>query len=103
MTKAFTIVSLLLLTACATSQKVNSISVGMTKAQVIEIMGQPDSSSAEAGVESLNYALYESAGERRFGRTKPYYVRLSGGKVEAYGRLGDFKSTTPATGPHASN
>ena len=71
----------------------NSVSVGMTKQQVIEVLGPPVSTSAKQGVEYLNYRFSETSDHAFEGVTTPYFVRIIGGKVDAYGRLGDFDST----------
>lgn len=70
------------------SATINKVSLGMNKAQVIEVMGSPTSTSATEGVEYLNYTLIEA-----FGVNAPYFVRLKNGKVDAYGKRGDFDST----------
>lgn len=82
---------------CATADKMNEVSVGMTKHQVIENMGPPTSTSAQGSIEYLTYALYDTAEARRFGYFTPYFVRLIDGKVESYGRRGDFDSTKTPT------
>ena len=103
--------SIALLAGCATaeSRKMNQVSLGMTKQQVIEVLGPPLSTSAKSGVEYLNYRFAEPGrradalsdamkGLPRTDPTTPYYVRLIEGRVESYGRLGDFDSTkTPET------
>lgn len=76
---------------CATSSRLNNISLGMTKKEVINEMGKPTSTAANGSKEYLNYSLPESYG----GFPSPYYVRLEKGRVDAYGRLGDFNSTKP--------
>lgn len=85
----------LLLIGCATSHKMNSVSVGMTKRQVMEALGPPVSTSATQGVEYLNYRFSETSDHAFYGVTTPYFVRIIDGKVDAYGRLGDFDSTKP--------
>jgi Short C-terminal domain len=51
----------------------------------------------EVIAEYLNYALSETDDHAFYGITKPYFVRLVDGRVESYGRTGDFDSTkTPA-------
>ena len=73
------------------SLKMNDIEVGMTKQQVIQIMGQPGSTSAINNIMYLNYSLHEwnhPAGRE----TTAYFVRLIDGKVESYGKMGDFDS-----------
>lgn len=103
-TKIKTLATLLvaaLLVGCASSGKINNVSVGMTKKQVIESMGDPDTVSAQAGAEYLSYFLcYSNCAalimENR-GRDW-YYVRLINGVVDSYGKKGDFDSTqTPIT------
>lgn len=74
------------------SLKMNDIEIGMTKKQVIEIMGQPGSTSAINNTMYLNYILHEW--NHPDGKEKTaYFVRLIDGKVESYGKAGDFDST----------
>ena len=81
----------LLIAGCATAPKMNQITVGMTKQQVIEVLGQPASTSAKPNVEYLSYRL----SHQFWGYEHPYFIRLINGRVDAYGRLGDFDSTKP--------
>ena len=94
----------LFLAGCATSATtLNKISIGMTKAEVIQIMGQPESTRANQGVEYVIYTLHEStslaygsnAGIIAVPVTDKYFVKIVGGHVESYGRIGDFDSTNP--------
>lgn len=78
---------------CATAHKMNTVGVGMTKQQVIGVLGPPASTSATSGVEYLNYRFSETDDHAFQGITTPYFVRIVNGKVDAYGRLGDFDST----------
>ena len=78
-------IAVVFLFGCAGSfQKMNNLKLGMTKQEVIETMGAPDSTSAIGKVEYLKYlnacVFYSNE----------YYVRLLDGKVEAYGQKGDF-------------
>ena len=73
-----------LLTGCATSEKLNDIHIGMTKSQVLAILGTPDSTSAQANVEYMTYYLTADAG---YGRDQPYMVRVVNGRVESFGRF----------------
>ncbi len=86
-----------LLAACATAHKISQVRIGMTKEEVIAVMGSPTSTSAQGGREYLNYALSETDDDAFRGWTKPYYVRLINGRVESYGRTGDFDSTKTPT------
>ena len=91
------IVFAIFLAGCATSGKINTVQLGMTKAEVITVMGNPVSVSAKGETEYLNYALSETDDNAFYGITTPYYVRLVNGKVDSYGRTGDFDSTQPTT------
>jgi len=92
-----TLLTVLLLAGCATAYKISGVQLGMTKDDVIRVMGKPTSVSAQGGSEYLNYALSETDNDASRGWTKPYYVRLINGKVESYGRAGDFDSTKTPT------
>lgn len=85
------------LSACATAHKISKISMGLTKQEVIELMGNPVSTSAQGSVEYLNYALSETDDDAFMGLTRPYYVRIVNGRVESFGRTGDFDSTKTPT------
>ncbi|MDD5348876.1 MAG: hypothetical protein PHQ12_01575 [Chthoniobacteraceae bacterium] len=72
----------------------NRLSIGMTKQDVIAAMGTPVSTAAPGGgVEILRYGLTAEA----FTVPQEYFVRLVNGKVDAYGRMGDFSSTQNPT------
>ena len=85
------------LTSCATAHKMNRLSTGMTKQQVIQIMGRPSSTSAQGGAEYMLYKLSETDDEAFYGITRSFYVRLINGYVESYGKVGDFDSTKDPT------
>ncbi len=61
--KLLILVSVLLITGCATpkvkqmSKNMNNASLGMTKKEIIQVMGEPQSVSATSGVEYLKYKL----------------------------------------------
>ncbi len=74
----------LALAGCESSSRLNTIRIGMTKAEVQEILGTPDSTSAQANVEYMTYYLTADSG---YGRDQPYMVRLVSGKVESFGRV----------------
>ncbi|HVW22437.1 MAG TPA: SHOCT domain-containing protein [Opitutaceae bacterium] len=76
----------LLLAGCATSARLNDMRIGMTKDQVIALLGTPDSTSAQANVEYLTYYLEVNTPNGAIDRTQPYFVRLVNGRVESYGR-----------------
>jgi hypothetical protein len=87
----------LLATACATAPKIAKVSMGMTRAEVITAIGPPVSVSAQGAAEYLNYRLSETPDDAFMGILRPYYVRLVNGKVESFGRAGDFDSTKEDT------
>jgi Short C-terminal domain/SmpA / OmlA family len=73
-----------LLAGCATADRLNQIRIGMTKDQVVAIMGTPDSTSAQANMEYYTYYLLN---ESQYGRDQPYMIRFVDSKVESFGRF----------------
>ena len=72
---------LVFMVGCATSSKrLNNLHVGMTKAEVIEILGEPSYTSAVEDVEILTYKLRT---DTLF--SKVYLVKIINGKVEQFG------------------
>ena len=105
-----------LIAGCAgTASKTNQLSLGMTKAQVIEVMGEPTSSHATDGVEYMVYRLTagSTAGtnagcaalglitlgiaytkdECTGGQRIDYFAQFKEGRLISYGKVGDFNST----------
>jgi hypothetical protein len=88
---------LFLLIGCAgTTQKMNQVSLGMTKDQVIGILGSPRSSAGSAGVEVLRYTLISKVNDV-VGHEEYYFVALKNGQVQSYGKWGDFGSAQDPT------
>jgi hypothetical protein len=81
---AVSFLALALLAGCATADKLNDVRIGMSKDQVISLLGKPDSTSAQANIEYLTYYLSNDA---NYGRDRPYSVRVVDGKVESFGRF----------------
>ena len=75
------------LSGCNSSANLNKIEIGMTKDEVVALLGQPDSKSAQANVEYLTYYLYADGAFNGYGRDQPDMVRLVDGKVESFGRF----------------
>jgi len=69
----------------ASSKRMNKVNLGMTRSEVIKTIGNPKSTSAN---EDIEYLRYKFMTDGLF--TAEYYVRLQEGKVNAYGRVGDF-------------
>ena len=70
----------------------DKINMGMTKQEVIRSIGKPDSSSAQGGTEYLTYTEGKGTLSKVCFGCRDYYVRLINGRVESYGRSGDFDS-----------
>lgn len=107
MLKLFVAIALTgLVIGCATSsKKLNEVSVGMSKPEVIKLLGAPESTRASQGVEYLIYTLTEriaKPGEAPlpFPIQGQYFVRLVNGRVDSYGNVGDFDSTKPFETKH---
>jgi hypothetical protein len=92
------LVGLLTVFGCATATRMNGISVGMTKQEVIRAMGEPSSTAAPGGdYEVLRYRLTpDHAHAIRF-ITEEYFVKLVDGKVTSFGKVGDFDSAKDPT------
>jgi len=80
------------------ASKINTVSLGMTKDQVLKIMGTPVSVTTDGKVECLNYNLAEVPTYFDMPGT-PYEVRLVDGKVASYGRAGTPESARPVPMP----
>ena len=77
---------LFLLVGCAgNAAKMSGLRLGMNQIGVVSVMGEPDSTSETEGVLYLRYYLSASG---LF--SEEYFVRLTDGLVDAYGRRGDF-------------
>jgi hypothetical protein len=88
-----------LASGCSTiprTSSLNSITVGMSKSEVINALGQPISTAAHGGADVLRYHLRTPEQIVRGGYDE-YFVRLVGGRVESFGRMGDFDSTKNPT------
>jgi hypothetical protein len=87
------LVSATTLVGCATAHKTNRLSLGMTKQEVISVMGRPTSTASPGnGQEMLRYNLFATGDDAYYGITDEYYVRLINGNVDSYGKMGDFDS-----------
>ena|ERR1039457_4120612 len=91
-TRIFTVIVLVALMGCATAPKTNRLAFGLSKQQVVAVMGRPASTAACAGVEVLRYRLSATGHEAFHHRTEEYFVRLVNGKVESFGKAGDWVS-----------
>jgi hypothetical protein len=67
------------------ASRLNDVKLGMSEAEVIEAIGAPSTKSASGDTTYLHYQLYSSGL-----LPDPYFVRLTDGRVDAFGRRGDF-------------
>jgi hypothetical protein len=88
-----------LFTGCVarSTQTLNQLHVGMTKAEVIRVMGPPSTVASQGGVEYLNYNLATSFADFDRSDTSDYFIRIVNGQVDAYGQKGDFDTTKNPT------
>ena len=77
------ILSILVLGCAGSSKKINNLNIGMTKAEVIAAMGEPNYTSAANNVELLSYKLTSTSLV-----SDTYFVRIKDGKVERFGQQG---------------
>jgi len=75
----------ILLAGCGTASRLNSVQLGMTRDQVVDVAGTPSSTSQMGDTQYLKYQLTSD-----WIFTDRYYVRLTDGRVDAFGRVGDF-------------
>lgn len=88
----FTLLALILLLVigCATlpQEKLNHLSLGMTKSEVINVMGSPTSTKAKDNIETLVY--FQGGTFWTWGHSvrpnKEYLITLKDGKVTEYGQ-----------------
>jgi len=75
------------------------ISVGMEKEEVINRLGKPTRVAVQGPIEYLEYEAYDNSGWDWKGKRnyRWMFVRLVNGKVDEFGRKGDFDSTKNPT------
>jgi len=72
---------LAILTSCTSvGTKMSRINSGMTKPEVLNILGKPESAGGGSGVEVLHYVQDEG-----WWKFSYFFVRFVDGKVESYG------------------
>lgn len=82
----------ILMAGCVTGQSVRQLSPGMSRAEVVAIMGAPDGIQASGNVEVLKYANRLMSGFSW--DTTDYFITLREGRVVEYGN-GQVRSNTP--------
>ena len=83
--KFFSILCALCLVGCVgqPSSTINRVALGMSKDQVLKVMGSPTSITADQNAEYLNYSLREHPNI-----FQPCQIKIVNGKVESYGLAG---------------
>jgi len=80
----FALLSVAFFAGCdSTAQQLTQIRLGMSQQDVIAILGQPESMSAQGNVEYYTYYLDNTDTYRE----QPYLVRFASNKVESFGRF----------------
>lgn len=88
------------LTSCSgfSGSDLNYISLGMSKRELIDEIGTPKSTRASGGLEYLIYEEIDCPIKTKMCLYREnYFVKLAYGKVESYGKVGDFNSTKNKT------
>ncbi len=90
-TKLLCCLLLIPLAAChSPANKVNTLATGMTKAQVIEILGAPRNTTAVGERETLRFELLRYRPPIRWPIHEEYLVILDAGHVAAFGKPRDL-------------
>ena len=79
-----------------TTSSTNRLHSGMTKAEVIKVMGNPTSVKAKDNNETLEYLLYPTWSPTIYDKKQQYWVILNNGKVTQYGNAGDYGTAEKA-------
>ena len=84
---------LVFLTSCAT--RMNLLKNGMTKDEVIQVLGEPyTTTSPGGGVQVLRYAFYSRGSWTYY---EEYFAGIVDGRLAKYGKWGDYNSTKDPT------
>ena len=97
------IVSVLLSGCVAKAGRTSRVNQGMSKQEVIAVMGAPVSVSTHGSSQYFNYSVCDTENQTLNGIMRPYVVRLIDGRVESYGTTGDGDSPQTPIGRHESD
>jgi outer membrane protein assembly factor BamE (lipoprotein component of BamABCDE complex) len=75
------------------ANKMDRLNVGMSREDVVKVLGRPASKGADASTETLYYRFSETRSEAANGIATPFFVKMVEGKVSAFGRINDSGST----------
>lgn len=96
------IVSVLLSGCFAKAGRTSGVHYGMSKQEVVAVMGAPVSVSTQGSSQYLNYSVCDTDNQTLNGIMRPYVVRLMDGRVESYGTAGDVGSPQASIGRYES-
>ena len=97
------IVSVLLSGCVAKAGRTSGVNQGMSKQEVLAVMGHPVSVSTHGSSQYLNYSVCDTDNQTLNGIMRPYVVRLIDGQVESYGTTGDVGSPQTPMGRQESD
>jgi len=97
------IVSVLLSGCVAKAGRTSGVQYGMSKQEVVAVMGAPASVSTHGNSQYLNYSVCDTDNQTLSGIMHPYIVRLIDGRVESYGTTGDVGSPQTPMGRQESD
>ena len=97
------IVSVLLSGCFAKAGRTSGVNYGMSKQEVVAVMGAPVSVSTQGNSQSLSYSVCDTDNQTLSGIMRPYVVRLIDGRVESYGTTDDVGSPQTPTSRHESD
>jgi hypothetical protein len=90
---------LFVLGACATTDKLLSLNAGMSKGQVIQVMGAPDAARGRIEnwygqtIEVWEYLEYKSGSDALARSETPYWLLFHDGYLVQWGEAGNWKRT----------
>lgn len=98
-TTALTAISCAVAGCASTPESLSAVKVGMSKSEVIDVMGKPQSVSAQGKTEYLTYSfcIDKCIAPPIYRIYVPFFVRLQSGVVDSFGKTGDFDSTKTPT------
>lgn len=76
-----------------TADQLNKLSIGMTRQEVIQALGEPKSTSSKGDLEYLQYRWVKTVIAADGNFPEDYFVAVKNGRVLSYGKKGDFDST----------
>lgn len=82
------LICLLLVGCSAGPSRIEGVEAGMSKAEVIAVLGEPRATSEISGSEYLTFKVWRNFWRRQPGNYRDvHYVRLAGGRVTEHGDI----------------